>query len=163
MKSKPNRVKFKYDPSDLSKIYVYDEFEDKYYEALCTDQSYSKDLNEYAHKIILKKTKQEEEQVDKKTLAATKAEIMKMIKEEKDFSIRERKQAKRIEGKGSDKEFKGEENKEVEEIVTEIETADNSNVDVNKVDGESANTGQNIMDKELDIKDESGWSYEYVD
>ena len=86
-----------------------------------------------------------------------------MIKEEKDFSIRERKQAKRIEGKGSDKEFKGEENKEVEEIVTEIETADNSNVDVNKVDGESANTGQNIMDKELDIKDESGWSYEYVD
>ncbi|BCC60826.1 DDE-type integrase/transposase/recombinase [Bacillus pacificus] len=163
VKSKPNRVKFKYDPSDLSKIYVYDEFEDKYYEALCTDQSYSKDLNEYAHKIILKKTKQEEEQVDKKTLAATKAEIMKMIKEEKDFSIRERKQAKRIEGKGSDKEFKGEENKEVEEIVTEIETADNSNVDVNKVDGESANTGQNIMDKELDIKDESGWSYEYVD
>ena len=47
--------------------------------------------------------------------------------------------------------------------MTEIETADNSNVDVNKVDGESANTGQNIMDKELDIKDESGWSYEYVD
>ena len=59
---------------------MYDEFEDKYYEALCTDQSYSKDLNEYAHKIILKKTKQEEEQVDK-NFAATKAEIMKMIKE----------------------------------------------------------------------------------
>ncbi|MGE0999726.1 Mu transposase C-terminal domain-containing protein [Bacillus sp. Gnz1/3] len=157
VKSKPNRVKFKYDPSDLSKIYVYDEFEDKYYEALCTDQSYSKDLNEYAHKVILKKTKQEAEQVDKKALAAAKAEIMKMIKEEKDFSIRERKQAKRIEGKGSDKEFK------VEEVVPKDEAINNDNEGIDVVDKKSVDMGQNNIDKELVIEDESGWSYEYVD
>ena len=53
---------------------------------------------------------------------------MKMIKEEKDFSIRERKQAKRIEGKGSDKEFK------VDEVVPKDEAINNDNEGIDVVD-----------------------------
>lgn len=82
---------------------------------------------------------------------------MKMIKEEKDFSIRERKQAKRIEGKGSDKEFK------VDEVVPKDEAINNDNEGIDVVDKKSVDMGQNNIDKELVIEDESGWSYEYVD
>lgn len=157
VKAKKNKVKFKYDPNDLSRIYVYDEFEDKYYEAPCTDQEYSKGLNEYAHKVIRKKAKHEAEKVDKKALAAAKAEILKMIEEEKDFSMQERKQAKRIENKGSDKEFK------VEEVVPKDAEINNDNGGIDVVDKKSVDRGQNNIDKELVIEDESGWSYEYVD
>lgn len=157
VKAKKNKVKFKYDPNDLSRIYVYDEFEDKYYEAPCTDQEYSKDLNEYAHKVIRKKAKQEAEKVDRKALAAAKAEILKMIEEEKDFSMQERKQAKRIENKGSVKEFK------VEEVVPKDEAINNDSGGIDVVDKKSVDMGQNNIDEELVIEDELGWSYEYID
>ena len=52
-----------------------------------------------------------------------------MIEEEKDFSMQERKQAKRIESKGSDKEFK------VEEVVSKDESINNDN------------GGQGVVDK----------------
>lgn len=104
-KGKENRVKFKYDPNDLSKIYVYDEMDKKYIEVTCTDEEYSQGLNEYAHRVVLDKAKQDAEKIDKSALAAARAEIVEMMQEEKKFSMKERKKNARIEGKGSDKEL----------------------------------------------------------
>jgi putative transposase len=104
-KGKENRVKYKYDPTDLSRIYVYDEFEKKYFEILCTDQKYTEGLNEYAHRVILKHAKDEiDTVVDKSALAAAKAKIIQMISDESQATMKELKKFKRIEGKGSDKE-----------------------------------------------------------
>jgi putative transposase len=107
-KGKENRVKYKYDPTDLSKIYVYDEIDKIYIEVYCTDLKYTEGLNEYAHRIILRKAKEDAEQVDEDALAAAKAEIIQMISDEKKFSMKERSRIKRMEGKGSDKELTNE-------------------------------------------------------
>ncbi|MEK5207409.1 Mu transposase C-terminal domain-containing protein [Psychrobacillus sp. FSL H8-0510] len=52
-KGKGNKIKYKYDPSDLSKIYVYDELKMEYVEALCTDQEYSLNLTEYSQRMFI--------------------------------------------------------------------------------------------------------------
>ncbi|PWW26621.1 putative transposase [Cytobacillus oceanisediminis] len=104
-KGKENRVKFKLDPTDLSMIYVYDEIDNKYIEVPCTDEEYSRGLNEYAHRVILEKANEDSKKVDKSALAAARAELVEMMQEEKNFSLKERKKNARIEGKGSDKEL----------------------------------------------------------
>jgi putative transposase len=100
-----NEIRFKYDPTDLSKIYVYDEENQKYHEVLCTDQKYSKNLNEYAHRMIIKSLKAAEKEVDKLSLAKAKAELMKMVEEEKGTTLSERKRNKRMNSDGTNKEF----------------------------------------------------------
>jgi len=110
-----NLVKFKYDPTDLSKIYVYDEINQFYFEVLCTDQEYSQGLNEYAHRIIKKKAYEEANKVDLSALAAAKAEIMEMISEMGNLTLRERRRAERIKGTGSDKVMKDVKQKNIKE------------------------------------------------
>jgi putative transposase len=104
-KGMENKVKFKYDPNNLYKIYVYDEIDKRYIEVSCTDEEYSQGLNEYAHRVILDKANQDAEKIDKSALAAARAEIVEMMQDEKKFSMKERKKNARIEGKGSDKEL----------------------------------------------------------
>ncbi|WP_165976255.1 Mu transposase C-terminal domain-containing protein [Bacillus salipaludis] len=98
---KKNKVKYKFDPSDLSKIYVYDEFDRKYIRIHCSDLEYSEGLNEYAHRVVLRKARVEDMKVDLDALAAAKAEIIQLMKDEKDYSIKKRKQNQRFQHKGT--------------------------------------------------------------
>jgi putative transposase len=127
-RGKKNMVKFKYDPTDLSKIYVYDEFNHRYFEVLCTDQEYSRGLNEYAHRVIKKKAYEEAKRVDMSALAAAKAEIMEMISEIRNLTIKERRKAERIKGTGSDKVFNNIPKEKNEEPVLEVEKVKNKKV-----------------------------------
>ncbi|AND41445.1 Mu transposase C-terminal domain-containing protein [Cytobacillus oceanisediminis] len=103
VKDKPCKVKYKYDPTDLSKIYVFNVNSLKYLEVPCTDQKYTQGLNEYAHRVIVKNTNKERGIPDKKHLSATKAKLIEKIKKEKESTMQERKRMKRIEGTGTDR------------------------------------------------------------
>jgi putative transposase len=100
-----NSIKFKYDPTDLSSIYVLDELEKNYFKVTCTNQEYSKGLNEYAHKVIINEIKKEEREVDIKSLAETRAKIMKLVEEESKLTLTEKKKNERIKGTGSNQEI----------------------------------------------------------
>ncbi|MEI4771424.1 Mu transposase C-terminal domain-containing protein [Psychrobacillus sp. FJAT-51614] len=114
VKGKGNKVKFKYDPSDLSKIYVYDELNLLYVEALNTDQEYSRNLNEYSHNLFVKEARIEANgSVNLSEIAAAKARSREKV-ESANLTKRERQQAARMAGDGSNKLLQ---NKEVAEEV----------------------------------------------
>jgi putative transposase len=97
-----NRVDIKFDPTDLSKIHIYDPIYKKdYIQVFCINQEYSQELNEYTHRVIVKKLNQASKEVDMSALAATKAELMKIIDEELNLTLREKQMANRIKGIGS--------------------------------------------------------------
>jgi putative transposase len=53
-----NEIEFKYDPEDVSKIYVYDSiFKNDYIEVLCNDLAYAEGLTLDAHKEIQRQKK----------------------------------------------------------------------------------------------------------
>ncbi|MEH7747330.1 Mu transposase C-terminal domain-containing protein [Neobacillus drentensis] len=99
--SLPNKVMFKYDPTDMSRIYVYDQVMNHYVEAPCTDQEYSNGLNEYMHKEVSAETRKESGKVNKSALARTRAKIQEKIKEEKNLSLKESQKNQRLKGTGS--------------------------------------------------------------
>jgi putative transposase len=98
-----NSVKFKFDPTDLSSIFVYDEFNKQYFEVLCTNQDYSKGLNEFAHRVILNELKKEEKEVNQSALSKARVRMMKMIDEETNLTLKEKQKNERIKGTGSNK------------------------------------------------------------
>lgn len=100
------RVKFKYDPSDLSKIYVWDDSNKKFIEALCTNQKYSKNLSLYVHRLGIKKLNDEKKQVDEDAIAEATSELFEWMKEESKTSKKVRKQKARAEGMNSAEEIK---------------------------------------------------------
>ncbi|MCM3412663.1 Mu transposase C-terminal domain-containing protein [Metabacillus litoralis] len=104
---KKNKVKYKYDPTDLSKIYVFDEMDQKYIEVKCTDDkfNYTEGINEYAHRVIVKKARDEEKKIDISAIAAAKAELIQLMKDEKANSIKQRKQKQRLNNIGSNQVF----------------------------------------------------------
>jgi putative transposase len=103
IKGKGNMIKYKYDPSDISKIYVYDELEMEYIEALCTDQEYSLHLNEYSHKIFVDAAREESKNnVNISSIAAARAKSEELIRKQV-LSKKERDKLARMSGEGSDK------------------------------------------------------------
>ncbi|WHY84680.1 DDE-type integrase/transposase/recombinase [Neobacillus novalis] len=81
IKGKGNIIKYKYDPSDISKIYVYDELEMQYIETLCTDQEYSLHLNEYSHKLFVAAANEESKNnVSISSIAAARAKSEELVK-----------------------------------------------------------------------------------
>lgn len=103
-KGKINKFNFKYDPSDISRIYVFNELNNKFIEAPCVNQNYSKGLNEYAHNMIRKKAKELYGTVNMSLLATAKALIIKLIEDEVSStktSLSKRKQNERMKGTGS--------------------------------------------------------------
>lgn len=99
------KVRYKYDPSDISKIYVYDELKKEYVEALCTDQEYSSNLNEYSHRLFVEAAREGRKiHVNISQIAAAKAKTEELIKNGI-LSKKERQQMARMKGEGSDKVF----------------------------------------------------------
>lgn len=97
------KVKYKYDPSDISKIYVYDELEMQYVEALCTDQEYSRYLNEYSHNLFVAEAREEEKKhVNMNEIAAARAKAEELVQNSVQTK-KERKLSARMTGEGSDK------------------------------------------------------------
>ncbi|WP_410491277.1 DDE-type integrase/transposase/recombinase [Bacillus thuringiensis] len=143
-----NVVKFKYDPTDLSKIFVYDELNKRYIEVLCTNQEYAKGLNEYAHNVIQNELKREEKEASQENLAATKAKIMRIIEEERNLTLTERRNNERIKGTGLNKECAESSEKHVEE-KTDVITIDVKQ----KTKKEQVNSNKVNIDDDIDYSD----------
>ncbi|MFZ3577880.1 transposase [Virgibacillus sp. DJP39] len=101
-------IEFKINPDDVSKIHVYDEFNNKYIEALCTDQEYSKGLKSYTHRSIVKATREKFNDVDNDKLAETKVEIQDWVDNAwVSIKTRDRSKAARHKDIGSNQILKG--------------------------------------------------------
>ncbi|MEX3745951.1 Mu transposase C-terminal domain-containing protein [Lysinibacillus xylanilyticus] len=133
------KVRYKYDPSDISKIYVYDELRMEYIEAFCTDQEYSSNLNEYSHKSFVEAAREGRNiHVKISQIAAAKAKSEELIKKGV-LSKKERQQLARMQG-GSEKVFANKANAldkektkiESEEIV--LKTNEKPELPVNKTE-----------------------------
>ena len=73
------KVKFKFHPGDLSRIYVFDPKENCYYEAPALDQEYTQGLSFWKHRIIRRLAAQEAETVDLAALGRARQKIQDMV------------------------------------------------------------------------------------
>jgi len=103
VRGEKNSFKFKYNPTDMSKIFVYDPFDHSYIEVFCSDQKYTEGLNEYTHNVIIGKLNEEAKNVDREALAEARYELEQMVGNEINLTLTERRNNRRMEGKGSNK------------------------------------------------------------
>lgn len=76
-----DRVRVKYDPMDLSMIYVYDTVDHIYIPVPADDQEYTQGLNEWQHKIIWQHArKQVDGRIDIVALAQAKEELRQVVR-----------------------------------------------------------------------------------
>ncbi|MGK9251810.1 Mu transposase C-terminal domain-containing protein [Paenibacillus humicus] len=75
-------VRFKYDPYDMSTIFVYDEPNRRYLEVPNTDQAYSKGLTEFSHDCILKRLRHANSRASQLALAQAKEKLMEEVAKE---------------------------------------------------------------------------------
>ncbi|MEI4771425.1 transposase [Psychrobacillus sp. FJAT-51614] len=90
-KGRKNSLEIKYDPTDISKIFVYDPLANSYFEVLCLNEEYSEGLNEHTHKAILDKF--EEEKIDIEAIRAVRFKVEQLIARVEKLLLKERKKA----------------------------------------------------------------------
>lgn len=76
---KGEKVKVKYHPADLSRLYVYDPFENRYIEAPALDQEYTLGLSLWKHRIIRRAARDEYGSVDLAALGRAKRKIRDIV------------------------------------------------------------------------------------
>jgi putative transposase len=77
---KGERVKVKYHPADLSRLYVYDPFNQRYIEVPALDQEYTRGLSLWKHRIIRRAARDEYGSVDLVALGRAKRKIQEIVK-----------------------------------------------------------------------------------
>lgn len=93
---KTRRVRFKYNPNDLSQIWVYDEVDNKFIEVKAINQQYTKGLSKWQHEVVINKSKRAKERVDAEALIEAKAEINRIVEKDKKELAKKRKSSARI-------------------------------------------------------------------
>ncbi|MDD1443470.1 Mu transposase C-terminal domain-containing protein, partial [Dolichospermum sp. ST_sed3] len=73
------KVTLKYDPSDISAIFVYDKTMGEYIRVTALDQKYTYKLSLWEHRVILRNAKEDSSKVDAGALARAKVKIQKII------------------------------------------------------------------------------------
>lgn len=73
------KVKLKYHPGDLSRIYLFDPFEKRYHPVPALDQEYTQGLSVWKHRIIRRVAQLESEQVDLAALGRARRKIQETV------------------------------------------------------------------------------------
>lgn len=76
---KGEKVKIKYDPADLGRLYVYDLQSQAYVTVECLDQDYALGLSLWKHRVIQNVARRENDQVDLLALARAKRNIQAIV------------------------------------------------------------------------------------
>jgi putative transposase len=76
---KGEKAKLKYHPGDLSRLYVFDPFEQRYLEVPALDQAYTAGLSLWKHRVIRRFAALEAEQVDLAALGRAKRKIQEVV------------------------------------------------------------------------------------
>jgi len=90
---KGEKAKVKYHPADLSHLYVYDPFDNRYIEVSALDQEYTQNLSLWKHRIIRRAARDEYSSVDLAALGRAKRRIQEIVeagKSRKRLSTRSR-------------------------------------------------------------------------
>lgn len=93
---KTRRVRFKYNPNDISQIWVYDEVENRFIEVKAKNQQYTKGLSKWQHEVVVNQSKRAKERVDAEALLESKAEINRMVEKGIKELAKKRKSSARI-------------------------------------------------------------------
>lgn len=80
---KQERVKVKYHPGNLSRIHIFDPFENEYLEVPAIDQDYTQGLSLWKHRVIMAYMQREKGQVDEQGLGMARREIQSIVSEAK--------------------------------------------------------------------------------
>ena len=148
-KQENKKIKFKYHPSDLSRIYVYDPFDKQYIEVPALAQEYTRDLSLWKHRVIRSFVLSQQAKVDLVALGRAQRRIQEIVEaslERKKLSTRAKIARWQASGRDSKRQ------KDVEQ-----ETADHTI-------GESAALPDLAsLDLNLDLEEleEEGWSVSY--
>jgi len=78
-----HKVKLKYHPGDLSRIHVYDPFDDRYIEVPALDQEYTHELSLWKHSVLQRYARLEGYGEDLAALGRAKQEIRSIVDEQK--------------------------------------------------------------------------------
>jgi putative transposase len=73
------KAKIKYHPADLSRLYVYDPFDQRYIEVPALDQEYTRGLSLWKHRIIRRAARDEHGSVDLVALGRAKRKIQEIV------------------------------------------------------------------------------------
>jgi len=94
MKKAGERVKIKYHPGDLSRIYVFDEYEKRYIETPALDQEYTQNLSLWKHRVILNYARQVDDDMDLAGLGRAMRKIQEIVDAARDRAKTTKKRAK---------------------------------------------------------------------
>ncbi|MBP8060091.1 MAG: DDE-type integrase/transposase/recombinase [Chloroflexi bacterium] len=83
-RAKSGEVKIKYHPNDLSRIHVYDPFENTYLEVPALAQTYAQGLSLWKHRVIRRFVLEQQEQVNIVALGEAKRRIQQIVQESKE-------------------------------------------------------------------------------
>jgi putative transposase len=76
---KGEKAKIKYHPADLSRLYVYDPFDNRYVDVPALDQEYTQGLSLWKHRIIRRAARSEYDAVDLVALGRAKRKIQEIV------------------------------------------------------------------------------------
>lgn len=127
-KPKKNRlVSFKFDPTDLTKIYVYDEFDDKYIIAEVVEKEYANGINAYSHKVYKKLAREEYSTVNRVSLSKARIKIENLMNgDQKNLKLILRKRNARMKGISLAQEIDKHNSKKVDKNIKRLKAKEKS-------------------------------------
>ncbi|HEY9204987.1 MAG TPA: Mu transposase C-terminal domain-containing protein [Candidatus Methanoperedens sp.] len=93
--NKTNRIKFKYHQDDISSIHVFDERGNEL-EVKANNQKYTKGLSVWKHEVTIRHTKKIKEKVDMEALIEARADIDRIVENERKYRTEKKKSSKKI-------------------------------------------------------------------
>lgn len=144
---KGKQVKIKYHPGDMSRIYVYDPFDQVYIEVPALAVQYTEGLSLWKHKVVRRLVLDEQDSVDIEALGRAKRHIQEVVNRSK------QEKKKNTHKKTGRWDAGGKENR----------SSQTDGVDKNKrKHSEPATLSPSLLDFDIDNDDESGWSVSHT-
>jgi hypothetical protein len=150
---KGEKAKIKYHPADLSRLYVYDPFDNRYIDVPALDQEYTQGLSLWKHRIIRRVARSEYDAVDLVALGRAKRKIQEIVEAGRSRKrLSTRKHIARWEASG----------KPTRQMESEQEVGEIGDEPLALI-GEGASDAQPpvILDLDLEDLEEEGWDVSY--
>jgi putative transposase len=150
---KGEKAKIKYHPADLSRLYVYDPFDNRYIDVPALDQEYTQGLSLWKHRIIRRAARSEYDTVDLVALGRAKRKIQEIVETGRSRKrLSTRKRIARWESSG----------KPTRQMESEQEAGEIGDEPLALI-GEGTSDAQppGILDLDLGDLEEEGWDVSY--
>ena len=146
---KGEKAKIKYHPADLSRLYIYDPFDNQYISVPALDQEYTQGLSLWKHRIIRRVARSEYDAVDLVALGRAKRKIQEIVEAGRSRKrLSSRKRIARWDSNGKS--------------TSQIESEQETDKSLALIDESVSNTQPSvILDLDLEELEEEGWDVSY--